>query len=297
MSPARLPPLVLVALAACFVDVGPSVGGPDGGSSTTSPAVTSAGPTSGVNQTDDDATTTAAPATTTSTTSDDTTQSDPTTGDALSDTTATASTTAMTPSPACGDGVLDDDEQCDDGNLDNSDECLTNCTAASCSDGIVNQDEIGVDCGGQCTPCAVSGPCGPCDSDEDCDVFLGCDGSLCVETHFVDFDWSTNCSEDSTLFAPVSIAYGGNWRVTAIGGGGKRELLGNHGWIADCDGFSLGALGVPFIYDSAEDAFNAIDPKSVDIFYGGGPTACGIYDTVCTNNSGFSQLSLSLVCK
>jgi hypothetical protein len=44
------------------------------------------------------------------------------------------------------------------------------------------------------------------------------------------------------------------------------------------------------------DAFNALDPKSVVVFYDGGSTACGIIDAVCDNNNGFSQLRLSLAC-
>lgn len=46
--------------------------------------------------------------------------------------------------PACGDGILDDGEDCDDG-TDNSDTapdaCRTDCTAALCGDGVVDSDE------------------------------------------------------------------------------------------------------------------------------------------------------------
>ncbi|MFT6398653.1 MAG: cysteine-rich repeat protein [Bradymonadia bacterium] len=36
---------------------------------------------------------------------------------------------------ACGDGVLDEGEQCDDGNAIETDGCTTECTAPACGDG------------------------------------------------------------------------------------------------------------------------------------------------------------------
>ena len=41
------------------------------------------------------------------------------------------------PPPACGDAVLDDDEECDDGNRDDTDDCTNACTLATCGDNIV----------------------------------------------------------------------------------------------------------------------------------------------------------------
>ena len=40
----------------------------------------------------------------------------------------------------CGDGELNLDEACDDGNREDDDACLSNCTAASCGDGVVRRD-------------------------------------------------------------------------------------------------------------------------------------------------------------
>ena len=42
--------------------------------------------------------------------------------------------------PACGNGVLDDGEECDDGNLSNEDACLNTCMMARCGDGFVRED-------------------------------------------------------------------------------------------------------------------------------------------------------------
>jgi hypothetical protein len=49
-------------------------------------------------------------------------------------------------------------EACDDGDMDNLDECTNGCKAPSCSDGLKNQGEADVDCGGGgCKPCSVAG--------------------------------------------------------------------------------------------------------------------------------------------
>ena len=43
--------------------------------------------------------------------------------------------------PFCGDGILDDGEECDDGNDDDTDGCSRACLLPSCGDGVVNGDE------------------------------------------------------------------------------------------------------------------------------------------------------------
>jgi len=91
------------------------------------------------------------------------------------------------PLPVCGDGVVNyqNGEQCDDGNTQSGDGCSALClyeipvgADPSCSDGLQNGGEAGIDCGGPCpTPCATcidglqnqgeesvdcGGPCPPC---------------------------------------------------------------------------------------------------------------------------------------
>lgn len=39
----------------------------------------------------------------------------------------------------CGDGVVDGDEECDDGNDVQTDDCLNNCVAAACGDGVFHE--------------------------------------------------------------------------------------------------------------------------------------------------------------
>jgi cysteine-rich repeat protein len=55
--------------------------------------------------------------------------------------------------PVCGNGVVETGEQCDDGNTVNTDACSNTCVSATCSDGVQNQSETGVDCGGPCAAC------------------------------------------------------------------------------------------------------------------------------------------------
>jgi cysteine-rich repeat protein len=45
------------------------------------------------------------------------------------------------PSPVCGNGLVEENEQCDDGNRDNDDDCTTDCMQASCGDGYVQGTE------------------------------------------------------------------------------------------------------------------------------------------------------------
>jgi cysteine-rich repeat protein len=42
------------------------------------------------------------------------------------------------PPPSCGDGIVDNDEQCDDANAIDDDGCKNNCTLPGCGDGVVN---------------------------------------------------------------------------------------------------------------------------------------------------------------
>ena len=45
------------------------------------------------------------------------------------------------PSPVCGNGLVEGEEQCDDGNLDDSDSCTVACRLAICGDGILQPPE------------------------------------------------------------------------------------------------------------------------------------------------------------
>ncbi len=123
---ARLLPVSLVLLVACTGDDGPATGGTDGTDGTV--GTTSSG-------TSDGATSTGGSATSTSATATSATDSGTTTGatgstSGGSDTGASTGTTSdggSTTGGACGDGVVDVNEECDDGNTDETDGCLSNC--------------------------------------------------------------------------------------------------------------------------------------------------------------------------
>ena len=93
--------------------------------------------------------------------------------------------------PRCGDGNVDPNEECDDGNDIDDDECRNDCTIPVCGDGIVDADEDCDDgndidddeCRNDCT-IPVCGD-GIVDADEDCD-----DGNM------VDDD---ECRNDCTI--------------------------------------------------------------------------------------------------
>jgi cysteine-rich repeat protein len=104
----------------------------------------------------------------TSSTSGEPTTSATVTGDATTTdataTTATAGSTSVGTTTAgstgapltCGDGVVDPGETCDDGNDIDSDECTSQCQAASCGDGFIQE---GVE------ECDDMGESAACDSD------------------------------------------------------------------------------------------------------------------------------------
>ncbi len=75
----------------------------------------------------------------TSTTGDDTTTTALPTTDPTTTTTTSDATTDD--GPVCGNGIVEEDEFCDDGNAVNSDDCLDDCTPATCGDGYV-QDGV-----------------------------------------------------------------------------------------------------------------------------------------------------------
>ena len=78
---------------------------------------------------------------------------------------------------ACGDGLhYPDAEECDDGNADETDACTSLCAAPSCDDGITSGAESDVDCGGDCEPCVAGGSC---NGDDDC-LNQACTGGLCA---------------------------------------------------------------------------------------------------------------------
>ena len=88
--------------------------------------------------------------------------------------------------PECGDGNVDNGEQCDDGNDDDTDECRNNCTEPACGDGILDKDEEcddgNTDDGDGCSAnCTYEPACGDGNTDdgEECDDGNNDDGDGC----------------------------------------------------------------------------------------------------------------------
>ncbi|HEY0138726.1 MAG TPA: hypothetical protein VGB85_31795, partial [Nannocystis sp.] len=151
-------------------------------SSSSSGASTSSEPTTSTTSTTDVPTGTDATETTPTTDPITTSTTDPITSSTTettettdtsgtSDTTSTTDTTdagtsSTTSSAACGDGFVDDGEQCDDGNALNDDACLDTCVLATCGDGEQQLDVEQCDDGNAdnldgCTASCLSAVCSP----------------------------------------------------------------------------------------------------------------------------------------
>jgi cysteine-rich repeat protein len=72
----------------------------------------------------------------------------------------TGACTAACRNATCGDGLVwNGQEACDDGNADDSDGCTTLCAPPACDDEIQSGDETDVDCGGSCDACVSGQAC------------------------------------------------------------------------------------------------------------------------------------------
>ena len=84
---------------------------------------------------------------------------DASTGTTTREATTEAGDTATAPPAACGNGIVEGDEECDDANDDDGDGCTAQCRLPACDDGVRNGDESDLDCGGDCPPCPTGGAC------------------------------------------------------------------------------------------------------------------------------------------
>ncbi len=118
--------------------------------------------------------------------------------------------------PACGDGVIQGDEECDNGaeNSDSAaDACRTDCTLASCGDGVVDtgeecDDGNNEDWDGCASDCTLEGACGDgiVQSGEECDDGNTVNGDGCSSTCIIEFirlQGDGGCSIVGATMAPV----------------------------------------------------------------------------------------------
>jgi len=136
------------------------------------------------------------------------------------------------------------------------------CVAPStCTDGIQNQDETDVDCGGQCAPCAVGLGCG---GDDDCDSGA-CTNGVCVTCHATTHrcygNYLQECAADESGWNDLSHCDPQQWQVcdpAAVSchtsqpiGNGPSNTTGEYYQYAEfCTsggvfqgGFDIGSLG------------------------------------------------------
>jgi cysteine-rich repeat protein len=90
---------------------------------------------------------------------------------------------------ACGNGIVEGDEECDDGNDDDNDDCLSTCVSATCGDGIVHAGVEECDDGNDidddgCTNACTLPKCGDgvVQDDEECDDGNDDDHDDCLTT-------------------------------------------------------------------------------------------------------------------
>ncbi len=152
--------------------------------------------------------------------------------------------------PFCGDGNLDDGEQCDDG-LDNADnaDCTASCTTNVCGDGYVHAfaeacDDGNEDTTDSCISC-VAASCG--------DGFVFAEVEDCDDGNADDLD---ACRDDCSAHEVTKISIGGDHtcalfdsgRVKCWGNGasgrlgyGNTETIGDDETPADVDFIDVGA--------------------------------------------------------
>jgi cysteine-rich repeat protein len=93
------------------------------------------------------------------------------------------------PAGTCGDGAVNEGEQCDDGNDSNTDTCTTNCFATFCGDGIVHEgveecDDGNVVDADACSNTCVAAACGDgvAQMPEGCDDGNADNTDACLDT-------------------------------------------------------------------------------------------------------------------
>jgi cysteine-rich repeat protein len=167
------------------------------------------------------------------------------------------------PPAGCGNGVVDDGEECDDGNVDDDDACTSLCLNAICGDTFVEsgveQCDDGNDddtdgCHGDCTAGVGCGN-GMVDTGEDCDDGNSNTHDACVQCHAAtcgdgffesgveqcddgNLDGGDGCEADCTLpamssyacpGAPLAVGMGSDTTVTGDTSVGTNENAGSCG--------------------------------------------------------------------
>ncbi|WP_338082227.1 DUF4215 domain-containing protein, partial [Enhygromyxa salina] len=150
------------------------------------------------------------------------------------------------PPPSCGDGVVDEGEECDDG--EESEQCNADCTSAACGDGIINASA-----GESCDDGGESAEC-----NDDCTAAACGDGIInaSAEEECDDMGESQSCDADCT-----AVSCGDSTTNAAAG-----EACDDGGESAECnDDCTAAACGDGIINASAGEV---CDDSNVDEFDG-----------------------------
>ncbi len=220
----------------------------------------------------------------------------PTTSPTTSPTDPTGRTTnpaTTDPAPAvCGDGIVEGAEACDHGPENGGPSCNLDCTAPTCSDGVQDQDESDIDCGGSCQTCGL---CKVCTADADCNG--SCVGGRCSRTDVLDVSYLENCGDTVDFWVTGPELPGGSYLVIAEGGGGSVTGTDTeYGWLAECVGFNLEPMSAPFVYPSPQEAYAALPVNQLQLDFAGGSLRCGLTDLNCDDNLAGVSISFTLQC-
>lgn len=177
----------------------------------------------------------------------------------------------------------------------------------TCSDGVRNQDETGIDCGG--TTCRACAHCDTCDAEDGCPDALACIAGRCVHRREVTVNWLENCvvKDSGDLGAAVLLSGmpAGTLELTALSGGGTPWSVGVHdpptrgyAYRVTCDPLDTSALATPegVYYATPEQAFAALAVTSIQVAHAGGDIRCYQADSSCADNSGSIVMSIQSVC-
>ena len=109
-------------------------------------------------------------------------------------------------STLCGDGIIDEDEECDDGDLNNQNDCTNSCNNAVCGDNWVwNQGTGNEVCDGDTQTCVINGYNGL----QTCNSPLSCTWGACVPSQWCGDgicngpETTTSCAQDCPTNPPA----------------------------------------------------------------------------------------------
>lgn len=88
--------------------------------------------------------------------------------------------------------------------------CCSQCYTATCSDGVKNQDESDIDCGGVCGKTCIDGKL--CNSDADCVNQCNLTSHLCYSQGVADYYYYVDSAADEIIFLGESSS--GTWQST-----------------------------------------------------------------------------------